>query len=489
MRIKNIFLKNISVGQTVAKNTFWLVTTEVVDKLLLFFLLVWIARDLGPGEYGVFSFVIAFVTLFSVIADFGLSTFNVRDIARDRGQVKKYSSNILSIKLVLSIITFILISLAIQFMGKTSSTIDLVYLASLYIIIYNFTAFLQSIFRAFERMEFEALSKIIYTISLFGLASYCLLNNLGLSWLILSYVIASVISFLITLLFVSLKFTKIRLGFDISFWKYILSESWPFAMSIIFISVYYYMDSIMLSVMQGDETVGWYNAAYKPIMFIIIIGVMALHSTLPVISKLYIKSIEKLKSFANYFLKIMSIIAIPIAFGGTALAYHIMNLLYGSDYLKGVLAFQILIWTTTIIYISVVYTNLLQGTNRQKKYLWATGCGALVNIILNFILIPYFSLYGAAVATFLAELTVLIFIYIAVNKYIKLKILKNIIKPIAASIIMTIILYLLRDFNIVIDIFVGMLIYIILMVIIKGITKDDINKIWQELISDHKNAR
>ena len=245
----------------------------------------------------------------------------------------------------------------------------------------------------------------------------------------------------------------------------------------------------MLSVMQGDEAVGWYNAAYKPIMFIIIIGVMALHSTLPVISKLYIKSVDKLKGFASYFLKIMSIIAIPIAFGGTVLAYNIIYLLYGNDYLKGVLAFQILIWTAAIIYLSVVYTNLLQGTNKQRKYLWATGFGALVNIVLNIILIPYYSLYGAAIATFLAELTVLIFIYVAVNKYIKLRILKNIMKPIAASIIMAIVLYLLRDMNIVIDIFIGVLIYIILMLIIKGITKDDINKFKQELIPDHKNAR
>ncbi len=136
----------------------------------MFFLTTLIARYLGAAGYGKFSFVFAFVALFAVLADFSLSTLAIREVARNKKLARKYIDNIAVIKLILGIITFALIIIVIQFLEKTPEVKTLVYLVGIWVVIQRFTQFFQSIFRAFEKMQYEAFSKIIYSTALFCIA-------------------------------------------------------------------------------------------------------------------------------------------------------------------------------------------------------------------------------------------------------------------------------------------------------------------------------
>jgi len=113
--IKNIIsnpagflLKNLGEKQTVAKNTFWLGVAEGVTRFLKLFLIIYVARILGATEYGKFTFALAFVSLFAIFSDFGISTIATREIAREKEKEKEFPS-FLSLKLVLSIGTLLLI--------------------------------------------------------------------------------------------------------------------------------------------------------------------------------------------------------------------------------------------------------------------------------------------------------------------------------------------------------------------------------------------
>ncbi|MFW9875781.1 MAG: flippase [Candidatus Thorarchaeota archaeon] len=482
-----MFLKNTSTGQTIFKNTLWLLSAETFSKLLLFFLIIWIARYLGTEGYGKFSFAFAFVSLFAILADFGLATLTVREASRDKSKTKKYIDNILIIKLFLGILTFVLIILSVQLLGKTPEVKTLVYLAGIFTVIQSFTQFLYAVFRVFEKMEYQALSKIIYGLSLFAIVAFVLWNQLGLRNLIIAYIIADSLTLILALFLVWKKFTKFSLELDFSFWKKILAQAWPFALSAIFISVYYYMDSVMLSVMKNDQAVGWYNAAYKPIIFMTNLAGIVLQSFFPVISRFYKESIEKVNYILDKFARLMVTVAIPLAFGGTMLALPIINLLYGQEYLDGTLAFQILVWTAAIIYISIVYGNSLQACDRQKISLIGVGIGAGINIILNFILIPYFSLNGAAIATLLTELLVFIFMYFQLNKFAKVNFARYILKPFIASIIMCGLLYILKDLHVILLILIGAACYFSIMIVIKGLVKEDLNFLQSLVSSKVKN--
>ena len=94
--IKNIisnprafFLKNLSTKQTIAKNTFWLAVAEGITRFLKLFLIIYVARILGATEYGKFTFALAFVSLFAIFSDLGLSQITTREFAGIMREKKK----------------------------------------------------------------------------------------------------------------------------------------------------------------------------------------------------------------------------------------------------------------------------------------------------------------------------------------------------------------------------------------------------------------
>lgn len=470
------------VAQKMVRNIFWLAIGETINGLLMFFLTIWLARYLGADGYGKLTFSLNLVALFAILADFGLSPLAVREIARRKEKTRKYLDNIVTIKIVLSIITFGLIVLIIQFLGKDSEVVALIYLLSLWRIFYSALLFLQSVFRAHEKMQYEALTRIIHVLILVIVVIFLIWQKYNVVMFGWAYCTAGFIGLFLGAIIVWRKFSHFGIEFDFIFWRSLLKESWPFALSLIFISIYYYMDSVMLGIMGKDQEVGWYNAAYKPIFFILILGSILSNCAFPIISRLYKESLIRLKEFLNNFARLMTFIALPLAFGGTALALPIINLIYGQEYLKGVLAFQILIWTAAVIYISIVYAPSLQACNRQKVYLFGVGVGAFINIILNFLLIPKFSLYGAAVATLLTETFVFVFVYIQFNRVVSIKIMKHILKPFMASVIMFILLYFLKNLNLFVLLILGVVIYLVIMLAIKGISFRDFSLIKEVFI-------
>ena len=192
---KGFLFENKTTGQTIAKNTFWLFLAEGVNKGLMFFLTILLARYLGAEGYGQFAFAMSFTALFSVFADFGLSTLTIREVARNNKLAKKYVNNISVMKLFLGVITFSLIVGTIQFIRKSSDVNLLIYLFAGYIIINSFNNFFRSIFRAFEKMQYEAYSKIIQGLTLFGFGLYFLLNRFSTAYIVSAYIFASLISF------------------------------------------------------------------------------------------------------------------------------------------------------------------------------------------------------------------------------------------------------------------------------------------------------
>lgn len=414
--LKKTLFENITVKQTIFKNTFWLMLAEGISKGLMFFLTILIARYLGAEGYGVFSFVFAFVALFAVIADFGLSTLTIREVARDKSLAKKYIDNIAVIKLILGVITFILIIIAAQFLNKTPEVRTLIYLAGIWIIIQNFTQFFQSIFRAFEKMQYEALSKIIYSCLLFGIAFFAIWQNLEIKAIIQSYIYASLIAFIFTLILIRKNFTKFWTKIDFDFWKGLLKEAWPFLLSSIFFMVYFKIDTVMLGMLSTNKEVGIYNAAYIIYAGIFILPEIITISFFPKMSETYKKNREIFKKIFFNFRNTLIILSLPLF----ALLFFwnnlIINFFYNQEYQGSILILKILSIILLFRLFTYSYGWFLTSTDEQKQKVKSQGICALVNIILNYFLIIKYHAIGAAVATLITELVLLNFYYFYFRK-------------------------------------------------------------------------
>jgi O-antigen/teichoic acid export membrane protein len=216
------------------------------------------------------------------------------------------------------------------------------------------------------------------------------------------------------------KYGSFHLDFDFRFWRDILNQSLPMAFSAIAIQVYCNFDTVMLGFFKSEKEVGWYNAAYKIIIVILLAGGIYYNTIFPLVSKFYKSSIDKLKYLIQFTLSLMISIIVPMLILGTLFAAQIIKLVFGDQYQNSTIAFQILLWNAAVILVSSLFGWCLLGCDRQKYYLLSVSSGGVVNMILNIILIPAYGMVGAAIATVSAEVTVFFMVYLGARKLVTL---------------------------------------------------------------------
>jgi len=422
--LKSLFFDNTNARQTIFKNISWLAVTEGISKLLKLVLLIYVARILGATEYGKFSFAFAFIGLFTVFFSLGLPRIIVRELSRDREKEKDFSS-LLSLRILLSFGTLILIFIGSFFITPNPLIRTIIWILAAYTLLDSFAAFLNFFFQARQRMEYESWTRILRAVLLVGFGLFVIFNFPSVKNLSYGYLLASLISFIFILLFFHLKIYSLRLHFDTSIWRRYLSMSWPLAFSGIFIALYGQIDSVMMGYLNQITETGWYNAAYRIAgVAFIPIGLMAT-SFYPALSKTFKESKDEFQKDWNNLMGIMIALAIPIVVGGIVLAPKIINFIYDQNYTASILAFQILIIMVGISFLHTPFNQALLISNQQIKFFWISISGLTTNVALNLLLIPRYSLYGAAIATVITAFVVLLVFIGITRRFTSVKILNQ----------------------------------------------------------------
>ena len=287
-------------------------------------------------------------------------------------------------------------------------------------------------------MEFISIEQILQSVLSLVFAITAIRLGLSVMYFAMIYLIVNLIVLGYNVVITAWKFLKPKIEVDLSFWKGVVKEAWPFALTAVFVSIYYWIDSVMLSYMKGDEVVGWYNAAYRLILFLLVIPSIYFTTLYPIMSRLFESSKDSLKLTFERSFKYMSMLAFPIGVGTTLLADRIIILIFGPEYMPASRALQILIWSVVCIYLSSSYGQLVRSSNKQDIEMKITAIGAVLNTVLNFIFIPKFSYVGASVTTLATEFFVLlVYIYVLCESEISIRHLgKHVGRALIASIIM-----------------------------------------------------
>ena len=331
-------------------------------------------------------------------------------------------------------------------------------------------------------MEYQSIGMVLNSILMFIgvlIGIYYGFTVLGFAFI---FFISSIISFAYILIVYIWKFsTKIRI--DIDFWKSTIKEALPFGLTGISGMIYTYIDSVMLSLIQGNEVVGWYNAAYRLILVLLFIPNVINLAVFPKMSQYYDSSKNSLNLIYERYFKYMIILGIPIGAGITILANKIILLIFGTGYLQSVIALQILIWTIVFTFAGAAFVQLLQSINKQLIITKISGFCVIVNIILNLVLISKFSYIGASYATVITEIILVGYIIFASYKQgygIEYGIvISDLFKVILATLIMSTFIWYFENLNLLLLIITGTLLYFVSLYIVKGIDEIDINLLKQ----------
>lgn len=461
----------------IAKNTLVLLVAQIASYILGFFYVMYTARYLGVEGFGILSLALAFAGIFGIFTDLGLRILTVREVARDKSLAEKYLGNIVVMKIILSIITIGLIGITINLLGYPLQTIKVVYLISLSIVFSAFSGMFYSIFQAYEKMEYQSLGQILSSILMLGGALFAISEKFDVIGFASIYFAVSAIIMGYSFFICAWKFVLPKIKVDLYFCKSTIKEALPFGLTGIFVTIYYWIDSVMLSMMQGNEAVGWYNAAYRLILILLFIPSILNMVIFPAMSQFFITSKDSLRFASDKYFKYMAIIGIPLGLGTTLLADRIILMIFGVGYTNSIIALQILVWSSVFIYLSGAFGRLLEASNHQMIITKITAICMLENVVLNIIVIPKYSYIGASITTVITEFTALIFCII-VSSRIGYNISKNNIidalKVVVASLIMGLLIINSEYLNPLFLILASIALYFSVLYLLKGFSKDDV---------------
>lgn len=384
-------------------NTSWLFAEKILRMLVGLLVGIWVARYLGPEQFGLFSYVQSFVGLFATIATLGLDGIVVREIVNDAVKAQVVLTTAFWLKLVAAFFVLLLLAIAVHLTSNDDSTNTLVFIIAS-----------ATFFQAFNVVDFyfqaKVMSKYVVfanVLSLFFSSTIkiaLILNEAPLvafAWVVLFDSIILAIGYIYFYLQYS-TFRQIKMTWDMPTAKNLLKDSWPLILSGIVISIYMKIDQVMIQEMLGSEAVGQYAAAVRISEAWYFIPVVVTSSLFPAIvnakkmsEELYYERLQKLYNF-------MVLIAVVIALPMTFLSDWVINLLYGSQYLQAGSVLMIHIWSGVFVFLGVASAQWLISENFVYIAFFRNLVGSIGNVLLNILLIPKLGIQGAAIATLIA---------------------------------------------------------------------------------------
>jgi O-antigen/teichoic acid export membrane protein len=407
----------INLRKILIKNTFYLALSEGISMVILFLISVLVARNLGDTVYGQFAFVLAFAQIWQVIADFGLTMIAVREISTSSQNTSKLLNNLLSLKIIIGLATYILIFASAFIIHKPFFIKELILIAGLYLIIYTTAELLRAVFRAQEKFKYEAFVKITQHLLLFILIAIAI-NSGNLIFIIWSYVIAASYALGLTIYLIYKKITHLSFSWDSLLINKLLKEAWPLALANVFVIIYFRIDTVMLSLLVGDQPTAWYNAAYLLIFSLTFVAYILIMSVYPKLSQLAKSSLTQCRRLYRQTLYLMFCAGFLILGLASLLAKWLIPYFYGQQFTPAIQVFYVLALAVFFSFLSHVWLYTLNALGRQSSYALATGFGVLLNIILNFYWITKFSYIGAAWATVLTEIITGLIIFSLTEYYL-----------------------------------------------------------------------
>lgn len=387
-----------------AQNAGWLICGKIVQSVLALVINTLTARYLGPSNYGIISYAASIVAFVVPIMSLGFTNVLVQELTNNPEEEGKilgtsiFLSCLSGVACIAGVFGFTLIANP----GETQTTIVCV--------LYSIMLIFQATEMIIYWFQYKLMSKYTAIVSLCAylvVSAYkifLLATSQDVTWFAISYSVDYfLISLSLFLIYKKLGGQKFSFSLDVA--KRIFSKSKFYILSGLAVVVYAQTDKIMLKIMLGDTETGLYTAAVTTAGMVSFVYSAIIDSLRPTIfehkknndTEGYEKKVILLYNIIVYLALAQSVVM-------TIFAPLLIKILYGSAYQLSVSVLQIIVWYTTFSYYGGAKDVWILGEGKQKYLVWLNVCGALMNVLLNFALIPIWGINGAAVASLITQI-------------------------------------------------------------------------------------
>jgi O-antigen/teichoic acid export membrane protein len=400
----------------VIKNTFYVFAGRASNAVFLFLLTIVVSRQLGPGLFGIFSFLTAVVVSANCFSNLGLDTWMVREVTKNCSQGKQYLSNIIGLKIGTSLVTIALIFLVFRTTSLPETTLNLLWVLSVSLLFNTISQTLWHYGNCFKEFFYHSVLWAASNIIKAGTGIALVLLFHELEPLIWGIVVAEAIALIISFCVIRNRFGAFVPEFQFVVWKSFLVRSAPIAMGMIFSVLYFRLDIVMLQLMTGEKIVGFYSAAYR----LFEVAVVLPHSFMLVLFPTLVEEYHSDQSqFKRRFEK--ALVLYFLIGGGIALvlwgfSHEVIRAIYGDKFLFSADILDILSWSILLFFLNFLLSSLLIASGREKINAWNLVGATVLNIVLNLTWIPRYEAIGAAWATLICEIMLIAALSVQVRK-------------------------------------------------------------------------
>ena len=398
---------------------------RVLSMVVALFVAVYVARYLGPERFGLLSYAMSFVGLFTALATLGLDGILVRELVKTPERRDELLGTAFWLKAGGAILMWIGIAAAIPFTNNDTQTNILIAIIAFGVIFqafnvidFNYQAEIKSKFVVYAHLASLVISSVIKLVLVWLSAP--------LVWFACVFLLDAVV------LAVGMTTMYLKNTGKIWYWKWrwqtarvLLKDSWPLILSGMVISIYMKIDQVMIKEMLGAEQVGHYAAAVRLSEAWYFVPMAITSSVFPAIinakeqsEELYYQRLQKLYD-------LMVWLAVAIALPTTFLAPWVIRLLYGEAFFPAAGVLSIHIWAGVFVFLGVANGHWIIAENLQYIATIRSTAGTIVNVALNIVLIPKYGINGAAIATFFSVFVASHIAFSFINKARKVFIMQN----------------------------------------------------------------
>ncbi|MFO7542426.1 MAG: flippase [Thiobacillus sp.] len=393
-------VENRPVLRRILGNTGWLFADKMLRLSVGLFVGVWLARYLGPEQYGLMNYALAIVGLFGAVASLGLSGVVVRDLVTSHEDAGATLGTAFFLQFIGGALAFCLACATVVYARPDDDTAKWVVAVLGFALVFKATDVVKYWFESQVASRYVVWAESAIFLMLAAVKVWLILLEAPLMAFVWAFFAESALAAL------ALLFVYAWRGGALSAWQVhsdrvrsLLRECWPLILSGLAIVVYMRIDQIMLGHMLGDEAVGIYSAAVRisEVWYFIPTAIVA--SVFPSIIAAKKASAVAYRQRLQKLYDLMVLLSLSVALPMTYFSGWIVGMVFGPDYLQAADVLAIHIWSGLFVFLSIASGKwfLVEGLAvlAFKRNLY----GALLNVLMNFWLIPTYGAKGAAMAT------------------------------------------------------------------------------------------
>lgn len=395
--------KNISISEYhgLAKNSLWVMFSNI-SMLFVLALTIFASRLLGDSVFGQYVYLLAVTTILSELCVLGTTDYASILIAQEAEKTSLIMANTLGMRIPSGIL-YIALCLSVTWFSMPDILIA-AFLIALDWVVRSVVHLFHGVFRARNQFQLDAIVTIQERVSVLVCALIGLYFERNLVYFAFGILVGRAIGMAICIVAFCRFGERFSIGFNIDLWRDIIRNSIPIGIRGLLKGGSFRIDALMLGVLRTNAEVGWYGAVYKFLEAGFFFTEAVGGAVRPVIAKAYSQGEKNIIS--DYFgrcyklLLVVGSIIVGIVF---IYADQIIALVYGPEYMNSVSTLKVLIFAMLMVFGSMISVTVFDAIGLQHKTVWCFIVSLLINILLNFILIPKFGIIGAAWSTLITE--------------------------------------------------------------------------------------